>query len=113
MSTYTIRFTGEYKPDQVEALQQGHDQFVKHLAEQIEPNAQGSFGINQVEGTFSTHVTGTQAGDHLETVRSVFEEAAAGLAAIDPSVTGTFQYIDDEGVTTNGEFPAAETPAPE
>jgi hypothetical protein len=105
MSTYTIRFAGEYKPDQVEALQQGHDKFVKHLAAEIEPNAQGSFGINQVEGTFSTHVTGTQVGDHLETVRSTFESAAADLAAIDPSVTGSFQYIDDEGVTSSGEFP--------
>jgi hypothetical protein len=69
--------------------------------------SQGSFGIDQVEGTFSTHVTGTQVGDHLETVRSVFESAAAELAAIDPGVTGSFQYIDDEGVTTSGEFPAA------
>jgi len=119
VSRYRIRFEGKATPEQIEALGKKHDEVVKRLAAEIEPNAQGSFGIDQVEGTFSTYLVGEQAGDHLETVRSAFESAGSELSGLGSDVTGTFSYIDDEGVQTDGEYPAApaaaaaETPAPE
>lgn len=101
MSQYLIRFTGSYSDDaEVEALGNEHTAMVTKLAETIEPNAQGSFGIDQLEKTFSAVVTGSQVGDHLENVRTAFEEAKAGLAAIDPEVSGGFTFTDDDGVVT-------------
>lgn len=108
MSQYLIRFTGAYKDDaEVEKLGNEHTAMVNKLADTIEPNAQGSFGIDQVEKSFSAVVTGQQVGDHVESVKVAFGEAKAGLAVIDPEVVGSWTFIDDEGVATTSDSPAA------
>jgi len=108
MSQYVIRFSGSYTNDaEIETLGNEHMAMVKKLAETIEPNAQGSFGIDQVEKTFSALVAGSQVGDHVESVKAAFEQAKTGLAAIDVSVEGNWTFTDDEGVVVNSDTPVA------
>lgn len=106
MSRYRIHFEGKVTAEQIEALNQQYEATIKELVDATD-YAQGSFGYDQEAGTFTAHVIGEPVGgDRLDAVRSAFEQLGSELAATDPEVKGSFQYIDAEGVQTEGAFPA-------
>jgi hypothetical protein len=104
VSYYVIEIRGHAAIDDTDGvlakLQAAHTDMVKDLADGVEPNAQGSFGVDQVEGSYSTVVTGQATGDHLESVKAAFEKGKAAIIGIDPEADAKFTFVDDEGKTT-------------